>query len=110
MGQLLGQGNQTEGLQERGGLHGALLSDRGLVQSEGNVLSEYDREEKSESVCCLAHLVLLQPGGSPGGPGGGVAAHPGPVAGDRGPDCPPGQEDELQGVETSHHQSHTVAR
>ena len=73
------------------------------------VRSEYEREDESEEdVCCSAHLVLLQPGGSPGGQGGGVAAHPGPVAGDRGPDCAPGQEDELQGVETSHHQSHTV--
>ena len=90
VGQLLVEGDQAEGLQERGGLHGPLLTDRGLVQGE-------------------AHLVLLQPGGSPGGPGGGVAAHPGPVAGDRGPDCAAGQEDELQGPQASHHQSRPVA-
>ena len=72
------------------------------------VRSEYEREDESDVVCCSAHLVLLQPGGSPGGPGGGVAAHPGPVAGDRGPHRAPRQEDELQGPQTPHHQSHTV--
>ena len=55
-----------------------------------------------------AHLVLRESGGETGGPGGGVATHTGPVAGDRGQDCPASQEDELQGPQTSHHQSHTV--
>ena len=106
MGQLLVQGNQAEGLQERGGLHGPLLTDRGPVQGQGKTRTG---PGLSDVLCCPAHLVLLQPGGSPGGPGGGVAAHPGPVAGDRGPHRPTGQEDELQGLETSHNQSHPVA-
>ena len=72
------------------------------------VRSEYEREEESEVVCCSAHLVLLQPGGSPGGPGGGVAAHAGPVAGDRGEDGASGQEDDLQGSPAPSQQPHTV--
>ena len=55
-------------------------------------------------------MVLREPGGSPGGQGGGVASHPGAVAGDRGEDRAPGQEDELQGAEASGHQSHSVIR
>ena len=33
-------------------------------------------------------MVLREPGGSPGSQGGGVASHPGAVAGDCGEDCP----------------------
>ena len=108
VGQLLVQGDQAEGLQERGGLHGPLLSDRRPLQGEGET-PHSDRAGLSYVVCCSAHLVLLQPGGPPGGQGGGVAAHTGPVAGDRGSHSPAGQEDELQGPQTSHHQSHSVA-
>ena len=38
-----------------------------------------------------ARMVLREPGGSSGGQGGGVASHPGTVAGDRGQDCPTNQ-------------------
>ena len=107
VGQLLVQGDQAERLQERGGLHGPLLSDRRPLQGEGET-PHSDRAGLSYVVCCSAHLVLLQPGGPPGGQGGGVAAHTGPVAGDRVPHGPPRQEDELQGAEASHHQPNKV--
>ena len=71
-------------------------------------------------------MVLREPGGSSGGQGGGVASHPGAVAGDCGEDCPTYQvwlgktssfiqysyssyqEDEQQGIGTIAHQYHQV--
>ena len=57
-----------------------------------------------------AHLVLWESRGQTTRQGGCVAAHPGPVAGDRGEDRASGQEDELQGAEAPHHQPHSVIR
>ena len=55
-----------------------------------------------------ARVVLREPGGAAGGPGDSVAAHPGPVAGDRGEDGAAGAEDELQGAAAPRHQPHPV--
>ena len=57
-----------------------------------------------------AHLVLRESGGETARQGGGVAAHPGPVARDRGQDRAPGPEDELQGAQAPRHQPHSVIR
>ena len=55
-----------------------------------------------------ARLVLREPGGEAGGQGDGVAAHAGPVAGDRGEDGASGQEDDLQSPSAPSQQPHTV--
>ena len=55
-----------------------------------------------------ARVVLREPGGAAGGAGDSVAAHPGPVAGDRGEDGAAGQEDDLQGPPTSPQQPNSV--
>ena len=52
--------------------------------------------------------MLREPGGEAGGQGDGVAAHTGPVAGDRGEDGASGQEDDLQGPPAPSQQPHTV--
>ena len=55
-----------------------------------------------------ACVVLREPGGAAARPRAGVAAHAGPVAGDRGEDGAAGAEDELPGAAAPRHQPHPV--